>query len=329
MDEPLNQLESIVPKETFYYEILDIEYDASQADIKKAYYKKAMKYHPDKNEGNEEAAEIFKNVSEAYQILFDVEKRKNYNLYGMNGVKDDQFVNSKDFFQILFGGGKFQDYFGSVSFNLYDEETEEDDEDLVRDKHKKKISELKEKLIERLELYLFGDINGFKKSIVLEANSLRKESFGKELLETIGYVYKQKGEIFIYSNSWGGIPGLFLTVSERAHIFKGAVNAVSAATELQQATELLQGLSDVDNLTDEKNSKIQEEVQAAMWKIMKIDVEATLRDVCESILNDPSVPKNIQFKRAEALRIWGTIFAQPRVVRNNANQNNNSNHKNN
>ena len=307
MNEPLNQLGSATPKDPYYYEVLGVEFDATQADIKKAYYKKAMKYHPDKNPDNAEAEEMFKNISEAYQILFDVEKRKNYNLYGMSGVRE-QFVDAKDFFQLLFGGGKFQQYFGSISISLNEEE-----EAYNHAKKKEKVIELAEILKTKLQLYLFGDVNGFKKFVQLEVDSLKNESFGKELLETIGYVYKQKGEIFIYSNSWGGIPGIFLSIGEKAHMLKGAVTAIAAAGELQQATEQLQeelNGNNNNNAKGEEKSKIQEEVQGAMWKILKLDVESTIRDVCELALNDPALPKSMQAKRAEALRIWGNIFSQ-------------------
>ena len=61
-----------------YYEVLGIGKDATEADIKKAYRKLAMKYHPDRNQGNEEAAEKFKEVNEAYEILSDSEKKEIY-----------------------------------------------------------------------------------------------------------------------------------------------------------------------------------------------------------------------------------------------------------
>ena len=64
------------------YEVLGVSRDASQSDIKKAYRKLAKKYHPDTNAGNEEAAEKFKELSEAYSILNDPEKKKLYDRFG-------------------------------------------------------------------------------------------------------------------------------------------------------------------------------------------------------------------------------------------------------
>ena len=65
-----------------FYEVLGVSRDASQSDIKKAYRKLAKKYHPDTNAGNEEAAEKFKELSEAYSILNDPEKKKLYDRFG-------------------------------------------------------------------------------------------------------------------------------------------------------------------------------------------------------------------------------------------------------
>ena|SRR4030042_1700772 len=63
-----------------YYKILDIEYGCSNIVIKKAYRKKAVKYHPDKNPGDKIAEEKFKEATEAYQILKDENKRKEYDI---------------------------------------------------------------------------------------------------------------------------------------------------------------------------------------------------------------------------------------------------------
>jgi curved DNA-binding protein len=73
-----------------YYKILEVDKKASQDDIKKAFRKLALKYHPDKNPGNKEAEEKFKNINEANQVLGDPEKRKKYDELGENWNYFDQ-----------------------------------------------------------------------------------------------------------------------------------------------------------------------------------------------------------------------------------------------
>lgn len=98
-----------------YYEILGVDKKASEADIKKAYKKLAIKWHPDKNPNNrEEALEKFREISEAYENLSDPDKRKTYDMYGFNGPKADSyhhfnFHDADDLFSRFFNNHEFDD----------------------------------------------------------------------------------------------------------------------------------------------------------------------------------------------------------------------------
>ncbi len=72
-----------------YYEILDVKRNATQAEIKSAYRKKALQYHPDKNPGDPTAEEKFKEAAEAYEVLGNEQKRARYDQYGHAGVQGD------------------------------------------------------------------------------------------------------------------------------------------------------------------------------------------------------------------------------------------------
>ena len=69
-----------------YYETLEVSRDASAAELKKAFKKKAMKFHPDRNPDNPEAASKFKEAAEAYEVLNDPQKKSAYDQFGHSGV---------------------------------------------------------------------------------------------------------------------------------------------------------------------------------------------------------------------------------------------------
>jgi molecular chaperone DnaJ len=102
-----------------YYEILGVQKNASEQDIKQAYRKLALKYHPDKNKGNPESEEKFKEATEAYEVLRDPKKRASYDKFGHDGVQGfDNFgrgayTDFSDIFGDIDLGDIFEGFFGS------------------------------------------------------------------------------------------------------------------------------------------------------------------------------------------------------------------------
>ena len=87
-----------------YYEVLGIQKGASDDEIKKAFRKLAMKYHPDKNPGDKEAEEKFKEVNEAYSVLSDPDKKDKYDRFGFAGVDPNAGFGGGNPFGGGFGG---------------------------------------------------------------------------------------------------------------------------------------------------------------------------------------------------------------------------------
>jgi len=120
-----------------YYEVLGVNKDASADDIKRAYRRSAMKYHPDKNPGDKGAESKFKECAEAYEVLSDSEKRQRYDQFGHEGLRgtgmhDFSRINAEDIFSMfglddLFGGVVHNDVYTAASaadlgaqiFNLF------------------------------------------------------------------------------------------------------------------------------------------------------------------------------------------------------------------
>lgn len=124
-----------------YYQVLGIDKNASDDEIKKAYRKQARKYHPDVNQGNKAAERKFKEVNEAHEVLSDASKRQKYDQYGSNWKNggdsftyDNEGFDSQyfsDFFNNMFGGGggfggnfrqrsRGEDLVADLSLNLRD-----------------------------------------------------------------------------------------------------------------------------------------------------------------------------------------------------------------
>lgn len=95
-------------KDTKYYDVLEVKPTATETELKKAYRKLALKYHPDKNPNE---GERFKLISQAYEVLSDAKKREIYDKYGEEGIKEGGggggMHNPMDIFDMFFGGGRF------------------------------------------------------------------------------------------------------------------------------------------------------------------------------------------------------------------------------
>ena len=100
-----------------YYELLEVDKNASGEEIKKAYRKMAMKYHPDRNPGDKEAETKFKEINEAYEVLKDEQKRAAYDRYGHQAFTQGAGMgggNPFGGFEFNFGSGGFSDVFSDI-----------------------------------------------------------------------------------------------------------------------------------------------------------------------------------------------------------------------
>lgn len=117
-----------------YYEVLGVDKNATKEELKKAYRKLAMEYHPDRNPGNDEAEEKFKEAAEAYEILSNDDKKAKYDRFGHDGLRGNGF-GSAGFSDINDIFSHFSDIFGGSSifddFLEVDHKEQGKEEDLV------------------------------------------------------------------------------------------------------------------------------------------------------------------------------------------------------
>lgn len=353
-------------KDTEYYDVLGVSPTATPMDIKKAYRKKAMQTHPDKNPNDPDAEKKFQAVGEAYQVLSDPELRSRYDEFGKeDAVPQQGFEDAEEYFSAIFGGDGFKDWIGEFSLfkdlndasDMLDKEqgaeapnsagaidsagktggevskpdekskklSKEQKEKLIelekkrREELGRQVEELSKKLNERLDSFALAAsqnrMDEFVTKLDHEIENLKLESFGLELLYILAKVYKTKANNFIMSKKTHGISKLFTGVRDNARSVKSAYNLLSTGLDAQRTLEQMNEVN-VDELEDYERAKFESTMAGkalgVMWAMSKYELEKKLKDVCNKILNDPSVPTKVRLVKAKGLLFMADRFSKAR-----------------
>ena len=341
-------------QDTHYYDCLGIRETADAAEIKRAYYRMAMLYHPDKHSGesSEQRAiyeQRFKEINEAYQILSNPRLKRAYDEYGRQGMPEAPIVDAREMFKHVVGGDAFVDIIGELSFvQLLQDAFEAGQQDegaidsrahvhqdsyppgvitmeqreQMRRQRAQRVGHLSCKLLDKLALYTEGHYTEgeFAEYCSKEASNLRQESFGPELLKSVGYVYSMRAKQFLGKSSFLGLSSVYHSIKEKGHIVSQVYSTISAAHDMYADVQRQQRQQvhehDAGSATTRPHQSFEggretveldvEKLKKVIWQAASLDVESVLRDVCDAVLcNTDKVHLR---RRAEALKILGDAY---------------------
>ncbi|EDO07945.1 DnaJ-containing family protein X-domain [Babesia bovis T2Bo] len=333
----INNGETRKVADTEFYEILNVQPTATQAEIKRQYYQLAKQYHPDKT-GDATSAEKFMKLGEAYQVLGDVSRRKMYDEHGKAACEEMPILDSSLFFMVLFGSDKLEPYIGKLRMALYMEldlqnrnysPTEKDFEVAQWEREVKLAFNLKD----LVRPYVCGELEKWYADILSSANELCVNPFAVELVYTIGWTYENIANRYIWKwNTFLGLGGNVAKVQEKSKMMRKGLKTMTSLLKTAIAERSAERAA---ARTGEKQSMLNEEymkqtsentlaiVMDAMLHICLMDVHLSVKKAAKRLLEDMAVDEQWRRKRAEGLGLMGRAFkiaaetARKRLAENN------------
>lgn len=183
---------------------------------------------------------------------------------------------------------------------------------------KERVEVLSKYLIERLSLWTETDKSkgvtvSFQEKARFEAEELKMESFGIQLLHSIGSTYLLKATTVLKSQKLLGIGGFLNKFKEKGAVVKDSWNAISAALDAQSTVqEMAKAEERGVEWTEQERAILERQVMgkmlAAAWSGSRFEIQSTLREVCDAVLYDKSVSSKKRVERAQALALLGRVF---------------------
>lgn len=193
------------------------------------------------------------------------------------------------------------------------------------EKEQKRIADLTEKLKDRIRPYVDARHPGadddsetqlFIKRMSEEAEDLKLESFGVELLHTIGSVYLTKSHTWLKTKrgNFLGVPGFWSRLKERGGMIKETWNVMGSAVNVQIGMEELARRQEKGDLSEAELQQLEQDVNGKMllatWRGTRWEVTGVLRRVCDNVLNEKGVSDKVLIQRARAVALLGSIYSR-------------------
>lgn len=271
------------------YDLLGVEPEATASEIKKAYYIKAKKYHPDKNPDDETAKANFQKIGQAYQILADEQLRYVYDTKGKSVTDSTPKLDAGVLYTMIFGSEHFEFYIGELeiasnlknmsesiekpNINTMNNTTPRMDLNaphLVRFRQRKRELQCAVNLANKLDLFVDGDEEAFLSKIEKEADELSETPLGASLLFVIGSTYNQRASMKLSTFSAFAVPTYNLSTAVYrtfSMVFYG-VKTVFGAYEInkiqKQAKVRQQEANEREELTAEERKEKEESMKVGL-----------------------------------------------------------------
>mmetsp|Transcript_248 Transcript_248/g.341 ORF Transcript_248/g.341 Transcript_248/m.341 type:complete len:587 (+) Transcript_248:140-1900(+) len=308
-------------KDRVYYDMLKVSTNATQGEIKKAYYKEARKCHPDKNPDDPEAAEKFQALGHAYQILSNEESRKNYDKNGKSENSAEEAQQQMDplvFFAVMFGSHMVEPYVGelwiantadtlmkdvidqsqkdTVEFEaeefLGTKANEASDEAQFRQRKREVRCALN--IVKRISDFVDGKESEetFTLSCQEEAVKIVKGSFGDVFCTTIGFSLQVEADEFLgFKTSFFGMEGhaararkSFKTMNNNMQIVNAGVKAVSKGQKAMKEVESVQrGMQQGQELNAVQQAELTERMEESLPAILELAWAINVRDISKTL----------------------------------------------
>ncbi|KAF0561193.1 DnaJ-domain-containing protein [Gigaspora margarita] len=278
------------PKETDLYAILQLEPNATEAEIRSSYRKLALKHHPDKNGGI--ATEEWKKLSRAYEILSDANNRYLYDNYGAI----NNSLSNKTSLNVYVGGELWKPYIGNLELGIWlfsfknrdssEQEMLTSAEQKER-RHAIRISSIVRHLQNKLsqfpkQLDNPPELESFVESLNQEARNLSEEPNGKELLSFIGEIY----------------------VSESQSI------SVKPSDIFQKAKFVIDLISGYLTIKTSSSKPSLEEASKIIWKLSRSELSSVVHETCSIVLTDESRNEDERCHLVNSLQLLGKVWLE-------------------